>query len=320
MGEPRSTRSPVTGWISPSSCPAPEAPGRLLAKLEGQGGSTELEAWSGSAELAPAWCTLYWKMVALCCGAGLSAGEVGGEGEMGAAGSSTSPRGGSGGFMLLSRDLGAGDMFSVALLAAGAGWSSCPVSSFSTAAAGAGSGLGAGFSSTESSGSGRLFLGPGGLLLIPGVLLPSSVPCFWLPSPRTAFPSFFWDSTASSSFLIFITLWVCGVGLLSGTGTTVLGQPPWALEGPRGTSFFSLSPPACNCTSFPAGRASWGPPRLGSRLLVLLVPPSTGRGTASFSIGLSSLRGERSRAESSSRSLFRLLASFQSSSSSSQVG
>lgn len=193
----------------------------------------------------------------------------------------------------------------------------CPISSFSTAAAGAGSGLGAGFGSTESLGSGRLFLESGGLFFIHGVLPPSSLPCFWLPSPRAGFPSFFRDSTASSSFLIFITLWVCMAGLLSEAGSAVLGDPPLALRGLLGTPFFSLSPPAGNRASFPAGPASWGPLRLGPWLPAWSVLPSAGRGAAGFSSGLSSRRGERRRAESSCRSLLRLLASLQSSS---QVG
>ena len=91
MGDPRSTRSPVTGWISTSSCPTPEVPGGLLAELVGQGGLAELEAQGGLAELAPARCTLYWKMAALGCGAGLCAGEMGGEGEVGTGDSSTGP-------------------------------------------------------------------------------------------------------------------------------------------------------------------------------------------------------------------------------------
>lgn len=91
MGEPRSTRSPVTGWISTSSCPAPDGSGGLLAELSGRGGSAEPGAWGGSAELAPARCTLYWKTAELGWGAGLCAGDTGDEGGVGAGGSSAGP-------------------------------------------------------------------------------------------------------------------------------------------------------------------------------------------------------------------------------------
>lgn len=145
--------------------------------------------------------------------------------------------------------------------------------------------------------------------------MPFSTPCFWLLSPGAGFPSFFWDSTASSSFLMVITLRGCVPGVLSGAVTAALGEPPLVLGGLLGTSFFSLSPPLDNPGSFLVGWGSLSPgSRLPARLLLLL---SMGWGAAGLSSGLSSRRGERSRADSSSRSRFRLLASFQSSS---QVG
>lgn len=192
----------------------------------------------------------------------------------------------------------------MALLAAGmtgAGCSSCSVV-FSTtaAAAGAGSELGAGFGSTVSP------PGSGGLNPEREALPPSSGPCFSPPSPSAGFLSFFRENTASSSLLIFFTLWGCTAGLLSTAGCAALGCPPMVLGLLPGPSLLSLSSPVGDDKAFPTSLAPSGP-----WLPAWLVLPFVSWGAAGPSFCLSSLLGERSRADSSCCSWLRLLGSFQ---------